>query len=250
MSIQIGLAEMVLQSCGRPKIVLSKFFIESVIKRASGATISAMNTPPFTLYTPSFDPTPFGYPQLQGLESGTLECGIFRLLTGISEKIDLTGTYFNADNRDWFDRLRGAHWTLDPESPFSEVGVYPGQLKTGAFLLQASGKLNYIDERSAGNSFYSGLRFDNDVSFSQRIMEENLNFLISGGFDCFLRKRRAALSDQQCNDTVVGVFPWAFKKLQLNAVLGFGNPPSNPIVILPDGTIAKCNQFLQQSFTN
>ena len=208
-----------------------------------------MNYSLSTSYTPSFDPTPFGYQQLGGLKSGSLDFGLFRLLTGITTKIDLTGTYFSPQNRDWFRELDGAHWTLDSLSPFSEVGVSQGQLTTGAFLLHASGHMKYIDERCAGGASYSGFRFNEDVRFSQRIMKENLDYLQSGGFDCFLRKRRAALSGKDVNSTVVGVFPWSFHKLKLIGLEGFGQPPSNPTIILPDGTKVESHWFLQNALS-
>lgn len=199
-------------------------------------------------YTASFDPAPFGYQQLDGLKSGSLDFGLFRLLTGITSQIDLVGKYYNPENRDWTSDVKGSHWTLDSVSPLSEVGVSQCQLTSGDFLLHASGHLKYIDERNAGDAFYSGLRFDTDVRFSQRIMQVNRDYLESGGFDCFLRKRRDALSGKNVTSTVVGVFPWAFPKLKLIGLQGYGQPPSNPTLILPDGTRAESQAFLQNAY--
>jgi len=99
-----------------------------------------------------------------------------------------------------------------------------------------TGSLRLLDLRKVAEPAFSGAYYSADRSISCQIVDANIGYLKSGGFDGILRYSKP-LVDVDCFQDVVAITPDAIGKLGVKAIFPLGTISKPLNVILADGKV-------------
>ena len=105
-----------------------------------------------------------------------------------------------------------------------------------SYHVMLTGSLRLLDLRKVAEPAFSGAYYSADRSISCQIVDANIGYLKSGGFDGILRYSKP-LVDVDCFQDVVAITPDAIGKLGVKAIFPLGTISKPLNVILADGKV-------------
>lgn len=165
------------------------------------------------------------------------------LVTGVANGIDMSRMSITADRRDFAPGISGRHTSEEEKTSFLELAVQPQAPPPFSYMLTLSAPLKEADICPAGDAVFSGLYYNNDETYSQRIVAHNKGFLESGNYDAIKRFSAAALKQENSYQKVHALFPSAIPKTRIEKIEPLG-PDSPPVQIRwPDGKVESTSAY-------
>ncbi len=166
------------------------------------------------------------------------EVGLYWLLKGVGEKIDLNWMSVADERRDFPPGTEGSHTSQDEETCFIETKVRRDAPPARTYLLFLTGKLRSADYTSVGSEMFSGQLYGANQIFSRDVFVANSGEFIASGADSILRYSAARHQFDRSQWPVVSLLPGSKGKLTLQRVepIGPGSPAIS--IVFVNGAIA------------